>query len=405
MNPASQNPRRPIRALASLALAALLLALATPVATVAAAAEGADDADAPAGNAALSYWLAFATMPSSEAEVAIIENWYEAPFDDAATKLLESPGTVYALSELRRGARMGRCDWGMDYSHGPELLIPQLAKGRQLARLAMLRARHRFEQGAPRDGVVDALAGLKLGHDLGNDPIMISVFVQLGLEGMAIDLLAQHLPRLSPEELDQLAQALDRLPARDRLKDVWATESRYMVDWFDERLKRAAADAGDDWDERVLAMPIFGKEEREKLKAAGVPSPEETGAQLEAIRVYYREMEKVTDLPPVERDARVNELEKSVRPQSVLAQILLPAIHRVFNVRDRARAKHAMLRAAIATQRGGAERLKEPALADPYGKGPFEYRKTSGGFELQSKLKDDAGKPVTVTVGDPVAKS
>ena len=399
MRPPFRNLSRSIRALA---WAALLLAVAVPLPVFAAPAQGPNEADA-AGNAALSYWLAFATMPSSEAEVAIIENWSKAPFDDAATKLLESPSAVYALSELRRGARMGRCDWGMDYAHGPELLIPQLAKGRQLARLAMLRARHRFEAGKPRDGVVDALAGLKLGHDLGADPIMISIFVQLGLEGMAIDLIGQHLPKLSPEELDQLSQTLDRLPSGDRMKDVWATESRYMVDWFDERLKRAAADAGDDWAQRVLAMPIFGAEEREKLKSAGVPTPEEMAAELEAIRVYYRELEKVTDLPPAERNARVNELDEAGRPKSVLAQILLPAIHRVFNVRDRARAKHAMLRAAIATRRGGPERLKDPAHADPYGKGPFEYRETPGGFELQSKLTDD-GKPVTLIVGDPAAK-
>lgn len=346
-------------------------------------------------NAALAYWQAFAAMPSDEAQVAIIDDWDKVPLDADAVQAIES--SAYALSELRRGARMSRCDWGMDYSRGPELLMPHLAKARQLARAAMLRARHRFEQGKPRDGVADTLAAMKLGHDVGADPILISILVQYAIEDMSIELLAQNLPKLSPEELDQLAQTLAKMPTGDRIADVWATESRFMIDWFEERLEQAAEGGAGGWEARVLSMPVFDDAAREKLKAGGVPPLETLREQLETIRAYYRDLAKVTGLAPTEQGAAVSELE-SKAPDNLLARTLLPTVGRVFHVRHRAQVKSAMLRAAVAVQRGGPERLEEPALADPFGEGPFEYRKTDGGFELVSKLTTENG-PVSLAVG------
>ena len=393
MIPVFALARRRIPLTAAFALAAVV-SLAAP-GTAAAAADPAEELTA--GNAALAYWQAFAAMPSDAAEVGIIDNWSTTAFDKASLALLDS--SAYALSELRRGARMKSCDWGMDYNRGPELRMPHLAKSRQLARLAMLRARHHFEHGKPRDGVVDALSALKLGHDAGADPILIAILVQHGVEGMSIDLLARHLPKLSREELDQLAQTLDKLPSGDRTKDVWATEAKYMVDWFGERLAKAAEQGEDSWQDRVLAMPIFGEDERAKLKAAGVPPLAEMREQLETIRRYYRELEKVTDAPPAEQNAAVDAFLKGVEVDSALFHILVPAVNRVFHVRHRAAAKSAMFRAALAVQRGGPERLKEPAHADPYGQGPFEHRQTGEGFELQSRLSHENGKPVSLTVG------
>lgn len=55
-----------------------------------------------------------------------------------------------------------------------------------------------------------------------------------------------------------------------------------------------------------------------------------------------------------------------------------------------------MLLAAAAVVESGPEKLA--GLKDPFGDGPFEYKKTDGGFELTSKLQFE-GKPVTLKVG------
>ena len=44
----------------------------------------------------------------------------------------------------------------------------------------------------------------------------------------------------------------------------------------------------------------------------------------------------------------------------------------------------------------GPDKVK--ATKDPFGDGPFEYRKLDRGFELKSKLVNQ-DKPVTLTVG------
>ena len=57
-----------------------------------------------------------------------------------------------------------------------------------------------------------------------------------------------------------------------------------------------------------------------------------------------------------------------------------------------------MLDAAVAVAREGDKVLQDKRLADPFGDGPFKYRKTDGGFELESKLMFE-GKPVALNVG------
>src|SRR5262249_17564818 len=70
-----------------------------------------------------------------------------------------------------------------------------------------------------------------------------------------------------------------------------------------------------------------------------------------------------------------------------------------FHVWERAaggKAGLALLEAAIAVQGGKEDDLK--SHPDPYGKGPFAYKKVAGGFELTSalKIKD---KAVSLRVG------
>ena len=55
-----------------------------------------------------------------------------------------------------------------------------------------------------------------------------------------------------------------------------------------------------------------------------------------------------------------------------------------------------LLKAAIAVVRGGPEKLE--AIKDPFGTGPFAYRRLDKGFELKSKLVFH-DQPVSLTVG------
>lgn len=371
------------------ALRLAVVAIASLTAATAHAQPGGDD------NAALQYWQAIALVTESMEES--LDAWEEtAPIEGDALTLVSDDNPRLEL--LHAGAALKRCDWGLNYENGPELLLPHLGNARYLSRIALLRARYRFEQGRAQDATDDVLATLELARDVGVDPILIAVMVRYGIEQHATEVLARHLPKLSPDELERLAPRVDELPSEDVLKQVWGTETRFMVDWLERRLKAAAEGGDDGWAERVLALAVFDKNSRKELLAAGVPPLEKMLAQLKEMRAFYRDVETLTDLPPDAQDAGVAEAKARVSGDNMLFQILTPRVERVMRVRRLDQARRAMLRAAIAVQHDGPERLKEDKFADPFGGGPFEYRKTSGGFELRSKLTH-SGKPVTLAVG------
>src|SRR5262249_42718358 len=126
----------------------------------------------PAANAALQYWHAFALMPPlAKEQEKMLANWARIPLDAAAVKLVES--SRMSVEYLRRGARQRACHWGLDYNDGVSLLLPHLAKARDLARLAALHSRLEFKRGHFDAGVEDGAAIFALARHVA-DPIMIS---------------------------------------------------------------------------------------------------------------------------------------------------------------------------------------------------------------------------------------
>src|SRR5829696_2634906 len=145
------------------------------------AAEKQTDAGA---NAAIQYWQAFSLLPALDAEQEkLLDDWRETPIDAAAEKIIAAAQS--SLLYLERGSKRANCDWGLNPNDGVGLLLPHLAKGRQLGRLAALRARSHFERDEYDAAREDLVALLTLGRRVGQDPIMISVLVGNLIESMA----------------------------------------------------------------------------------------------------------------------------------------------------------------------------------------------------------------------------
>jgi hypothetical protein len=79
-----------------------------------------------------------------------------------------------------------------------------------------------------------------------------------------------------------------------------------------------------------------------------------------------------------------------------MAKLLLPAMDKVIATQRRSDVRMAMLMAGIAVVERGPEKIAD--FKDPFGDGPFGYKKLKTGFELSSKLMHE-GKPVTLMVG------
>jgi hypothetical protein len=376
-------------------LATLALALAVPAAPAAEPPNPAPNAAHDlAANAALKYWEAFALMPPLDKDQeARLARWDEVPIDAEAQKLVAA--SAESLRSLRRGAKLRRCDWGLDYDDGLNLLLPYLAKSRDLARLAALHARSEFERGRREAGAEDAIAILALSRHIGSEPIMISILVGDLIESTAVDLLALY-PKDLPAVGPRVFAAYEALPAGAAFSQAYLTaEKQHTVRWLVRALKDAEAKQPGGW--RAVWEKTFSEPEgREAVR--GVTTFEQAVRQTEALLPVCDELAALVDLPAGEFDARYPAYKASVKAEHPFAGQLLTGPNRVLAPRRRNQARMAMLKAAAAVVRDGPEALK--AFKDPFGDGPFAYRALGARFELASKLLDH-DRPVTPTLGRP----
>lgn len=370
-------------------LTALCFALALLAPALAGAQPAAGSADL-AANAALQYWQAFNAMPTlDKQQEEILNNWQTAPLDDAAQKLIEASRT--SLMYLHRGAKLERCDWGLDYNDGLSLLLPHLAKARQLALLAALRGRSEFEAGNSKGARTDATAIMRLARHTGRDPIMISILVRHLIEGIVVDLVAPHLPDVKAPPESVLAE-FKSLPPAATLEQSLAMEKKYMAGHIINELKKAEANKPGSWKPLWLAM--LGNEATEELKNA--ESLEQTLKWVNDTLPAYDELARMVALSPAEFDKQYPAFKEETTRSSPVAAVLLPAIDKLRGTENRSRVRMDMLLAATAVVHSGPEALE--STKDLFGDGPYEYRKLESGFELSSRLTHE-GKPVTLRIG------
>ncbi len=342
-------------------------------------------------NAALQYWQAFAQMPMLDAEQQKIldERDTVSLNDPAVEKLLASAQS--SLMYLRRGARLKQCDWGLDYNDGVGLMLPHLTKARDLARLASLDARYQYARGNRKALRDDAMSMMALGRHVGRDPIMICILVRVLIEGMVVDLVASYVPELEASHADSVAM-FQTLPSTSRVADGVNVEKEFFVGWMVRKLKeeeKREKGAG-----LVLWKNFVGPNAPHELQ--DMDSLDQVVQLAEDIMPVYDELNELVALPPAEFTSRYPQFKQRVASANKLAEFIVPDFNSLLEKERRSEARVAMLLAAIAVREGGPDKLKE--IKDPFGDGPFEYRKLDDGFELQSNLQVE-GKPVTLTIG------
>jgi hypothetical protein len=371
----------------SLCLLVLILLLPAP-----ARAQAPEAKSELAANAALQYWMAFSQLPTpdKEQERVLGELSTVSPDDPAVNKLLAASHS--SLMFLHRGAALPKCDWALDYNDGISMLMPHLAKARDLARLASLDGRRAFENRNWKAGRQDATSIMVLARHVGRDPVMIALLVRLLLEGMVVDLVAPYVPDIKASH-SQAVSMFDGLPPAVTLEQSIRFEKKTMAGWIIPHLK------AEEQRQKGAGLELWKK----FIDNPGVPAALREPKSLDdAIKLVedtipiYDDLARMAALPNDQFERQYPTFKQKTKADHPLAALLLPSIDSLRGKEQRNQARMAMLLAGIAVVESGPDKLKE--IKDPFGSGPFEYRALDKGFELKSKLQFE-GQPVTLTIG------
>jgi len=371
-------------------------------------------------NAAVIYWHAFAAMPISNSEdeqwekVSAASKSVDAPLSPEVQKIISRCRT--SLRELERARHVPCCDWQLDYEAGPWLRLTHLQQARMLSRAALVRSRLRFAGGEMNGAASDAVSVLKLARDCGGSPVLVSMLVDAAIEEEATAILAANLPRLNPQQLDDLAEAIKQLPPTPSLAESVRSEAKSFGEWLERRTDALAAElkdplAGGKIVEAIqldlngsepAAADAEAKRRQALIQSMSVADVRESLRQMQA---DYATMATIASLPYAEQTKRWAEFEAELAAAGRLkakadlkrhfSTQFLPHTHRAYDQEEEMVVRRALLGAAVQVQRHGPEALQSlPQI----GKDKIRYQKTDHGFELSSRCAA-VDKTVVVRVG------
>jgi hypothetical protein len=87
------------------------------------------------------------------------------------------------------------------------MLLAEVQSCRSEARLLALAARHELATGKPAVALADAVRLGRIGRQVGSEPILISNLVGIALDAMALSVVAEFLPTLTPAGVEPPADA------------------------------------------------------------------------------------------------------------------------------------------------------------------------------------------------------
>ena len=349
-------------------------------------------------NAALAYWQAFALMPiMTDTEQTLRDQILagERPVNEDAKKLIERCDN--ALELMHRGARMEHIAWGVPWDQGPYAVLPHISKARELVRFAAFRAKLRFEEGRPLEGLDDLFAAMRLGRHVAKEGVivLIPLLVDYAIESVCVHTLAEALPEMDAKARAEVKRRLAELPPSRSLSDAAQGEKDVFLTWLIAEVKKPNPK------ERVL--DFIGKVPEEEIEAFKKLDESELLPATRRMGEYYDRMIADMKLPPDEvqkRYERMNQDIKNSGAKDLLSHWLFPSLH----AGRRAEAAHltrlALLEAGLAVLEDGKDALKDPEHHQPFGEGPFAYEETDTGFVLTSDWDLGKGRMVSLTFGE-----
>lgn len=347
-------------------------------------------------NAALSYWTAFALLPPIDDQLRrkiVSCAAGDVPVDNDLRELVKEGEN--SLKYLHRGAKIGPCGWGIAFEYGPYAYLPHLGKARELARLALLRARMRFESGQVDGAMDDTIAAIQLSRDAGQEGVIVllNVVVGFAMETEAIKTVSNSLHLLNPSQRDQFARRLEQIEPKLDMAAALRGEKDVFVGWLVREVEGGGSQ------DRILDLASGDVDERiiQRVRDA---SQEAWVGWAKALDAIYDTCYGFMSLPPDEVNTKFGEYVAQLRDEEIgnpLAELFLPALGGARLTEAAYETQKTMLRASFALFAGDHGALDRPEYRDPFGDGPFQWKRVEGGSELISDL-NKGGQPIKLFI-------
>ena len=352
-------------------------------------------------NPALLYYQAFivgAELPQSDHDYLFTNQWQGQTLPARFGELIGQSDNQFKL--VRRAAHSTMpCDWGIDWTAGPETLLPHLSRVKATVQMAQLRSIWELQNNRQADARDDLLAAYTLARNGSRDNSLIAVLVQFASEAIVNSTLAANFSRFSPETLKALVDGFDAAPPRGTMANAVATtEAHCFSDWVEAKIPELRKQyPGDD----AKVLDNF----RSVFEDVGGDGPPDTntwpkivaaaGGTSEGFLKLVREMQPmfsrlatIEALPKPEYDDQIKQFYADLQNSSnPVMKCVFPDFRKARSRELSALTDSAMVRAAVEYRLHGETGLQ--SVKDPYGNGPFQFQRfvfqgVDRGFELKS---------------------
>jgi hypothetical protein len=146
------------------------------------------------------------------------------------------------LAPLAAAGEATYCSWGTRYEDGFAATLPHLGPLTRTVRATLWAASYAASNQLP--AFVDhAMEALRLARNTGEEPLLISLLVQVACETKASDLLASQLGQLTDAQVARLASTLEGLPPGGTLIEAARMEKAMGIDLLTRQFLKAMRDA------------------------------------------------------------------------------------------------------------------------------------------------------------------
>jgi hypothetical protein len=353
-------------------------------------------------NPALLYYQAFNAAPDNSQEdrdYLFTNEWRNQKLPDRFGELVARYNNEFRL--IRQAEQStAACDWGIDFSAGPETLLTHLSRVKTAAQVARLRVMWDLQQNQQTNASEDLLAALALGRNGSKDGSLISALVQFAVERIVCMTVAENFNHFSPEALSQISDGLGGPPARGTVAESIEAEKSFKS-WFINRITELQAEnPGND------AKVMEGFHQRYDAATSNSDGPKETNSTwpqlvaesggtsdgviklLRDLDPWYEKMVNIESLPRTQYEEQIKEYISNVRNSTnPFVLEFFPALEKCRPKEFAALADLAMVQAAVQYKLHGQAGLN--SVTNPLGQGPFgfqrfKYNGVDRGFELSA---------------------